>query len=96
MPDLSKTKSYIGFAIKSGKIVYGVDNILKTNRAYVALLDGELAPNSSKKAKAHLESKQIPYFVADLTLYLNKQNCKAIAITDANLSDAIIKQFKES
>lgn len=96
MPDLAKTKSYIGFAIKSGKIVYGVDNILQKRKAYVALLDAVLAENSSKKAIEYLDNKHIPYFVVDLTMYINKQNCKAIAVLDEHLADAIIKQFKES
>ncbi len=96
MPDLAKTKSYIGFAIKSGRIVYGVDNILQKRKAYVALLDAALAENSRKKVIEYLDNKHIPYFVADLTIYMHKQNCKAVAITDEHLADAIIKQFKES
>lgn len=91
-----KTKSYIGFAINAGKIVYGADNILLKRKPGVVLYDITLAENSRTKLTNFLDGRQIPYFSTDLTIYLNKQNCKAIAITEKHLAEAIIKQFKES
>ena len=90
MQDISKIKSYVGFAIKSGKIVYGVDNIIKYSPKYV-FIDEFLAPNSKKKLINFLENKDIKYIVIEISQIIQNENCKAFGLLDNNLIKAIKK-----
>lgn len=51
--DIKKIKSYLGFAIKSGDIVYGVDNILK-NKCCLVIYSENLSENSINKLKNYI------------------------------------------
>ncbi len=88
-----KLATYLGFAIKSRNIVYGVDNI-ESNAARICmvLIDDTLATNSLNKLKnIALKSNIKLYRVVDTTLdmLLNSNNCKAIGLTSVGLANAI-------
>ena len=86
----SKTETYIGFAIKKGSAVFGVDAIVRyRKKVYLLLYTESLSPNSLKAMESAAEKigcklMQIP----DYQL-LKMRNCKAIAICDKQLADAI-------
>lgn len=85
--------SYIGFAVKSGKILYGIDNItLSRKRKYVMVICRSASENLVDKATAYSEKNGVPLITAELPLeeLVNKSNCKLIAILDANLAKAVI------
>ena len=85
---MNKINSYIGFAIKSRKVVYGADNILKSNACKLIIVSRALAQNTLQK----LHSKSIKIITLPETDYsmLNLRGL-AVGITDTSLADAIIK-----
>lgn len=90
----SKAETYIGFSIKSGKIVWGLDNVL-TCRAKLKLVIAcsSLGENSLKKLLTYTTAKGIKVLrLVDRHLddIVNKSNCKVIGLTDVHLAQAVI------
>ena len=90
---IDKFRTYIGFAIKSKSIVYGVDNI-ESNLAKVCMviIDKSLSDNSLNKLQNVVSKANIKIFTIDnITLdeLLHTSNCKAIGLTSVNLASAI-------
>lgn len=95
MQNISKIRSYIGFSIKAGKAIFGVDNII-LKRSKLILMDTTLSETSKRKLMNYLVKSRIECIELDLSEIVPKDNCKAIALTDKNLIDAIKKAMKES
>lgn len=92
-----KIKTYIGFAVKSGKIIFGTDNLLEQRKhPKIILIDPTLSDNSREKLIRHAERKGIFTAVTTLDEYLPGRNCKAVGITETNLAEAVKKELKES
>lgn len=94
MINLQKISSYIGFAARARKIVYGADNIINKKRVPVVLVSDLLAENTMKKLGCYAEKANAQLVVLEgnaLENILKKQNCKAIAVLDKDLADAIIE-----
>ncbi len=88
MADIS---AYLGFAVRSGKIVYGIDNIIKcSKRMYALVVCGTASENLADKARLFSQRRHIPMIVTETALedILHKRNCKAIALLDYNLAKA--------
>ncbi|NLZ25776.1 MAG: hypothetical protein GX891_04875 [Clostridiales bacterium] len=90
----TKLSSYLGFAQKANKIVFGIDNITRKKKPYCLFLVCESASERLiKDIKSYAQDK-IPFYLVDnLSGLLNKNGVKAIAITDKNLAGAIIKEL---
>lgn len=92
-----KIKSYIGFAIKSRCIKYGVDDILKLKTVHLILSSDSLAKSSSEKLLAFANKKNCEHFKLSLNDFLQlfdgNENVKAVAIVDSNLASAIKKNI---
>ncbi|MBQ4557924.1 MAG: hypothetical protein IJA61_00920 [Clostridia bacterium] len=83
----NKLATYLGFAIKSRQLIYGVDNILeKARKVEIIICDEKLSENSLKKV---MNLEKPIYTYPDLDVLLNTTNCKAIAITSKELAKAI-------
>lgn len=95
--NLTKVKSYVGFAVKMGKAARGVDLIISSRcPMLVVLYDDSLSENSLSKLKNYLSKNNVvSYKVAMEEIYPAK-NCKAVGIMDKNLALAIEKSIKES
>ncbi len=94
MQDLQKIISYIGFAARARKIVFGVDSIVKKPRVRVIILSPEAGENTAKQIKAYAEKTSSPIIVlegATLEEILKKNNCKVVAVIDPSLAKAIIE-----
>lgn len=94
--NLSKIKTYIGFAIKSRKIKYGVDDILKLKNAGIILVSESLADSGMKKLEGFAERKSIElkkFSEEDFLDLIQNNSIKATAILDDNLADAIKKNL---
>ena len=52
---INKLSTYVGFAIKSNKIIYGTDNILANKCNNVILASSELSENARKKIESKFE-----------------------------------------
>ncbi len=87
---MDKINSYVGFAIKSNKVVYGADNILKNKKIKLILTSDELSQNTMEK----LQNTKICLLCLPSEQY-NSLNLKglAVGIQDKSLADAIIKLF---
>ena len=89
---LEKLKAYLGFAIKSGKVIYGVDNIeAKANKVAIVIFDDSLSDNSCNKLINIAKRYKLPVYNLDILLdeLLGKNNCKAIGILSKDLAKAI-------
>lgn len=86
-------ESYLGFAVKSGKIIYGIDNLKRSNKKkHLIILSRTAADNLSKKARLYSERYGVPLAEVDsLETLLKKENCKLAALLDENMAKAILK-----
>ena len=90
----NKAETYIGFSIKSGRIIWGLDNILGSRKLpKLIIICSTLKDNSEKKLLTFADGKGIKALkLTDKTLdgIVNKANCKVIGLTDTNLAQAVI------
>lgn len=97
--ELSKIKSYIGFAIKSRNIKFGVDEILKMKHCEIVLFSKSLAKSSTDKLMTYSAKTNSPIFDIDANDFANmfdgNENVKAVAVIDKNLAVAIKKIMTE-
>ena len=90
--ELNKVKSYINFAKRSKSIVFGVDDIIKSNKIKIIVLSGGLADNSKQKIDKISQTKNILKVELDKNLFfelIQNDSIKIFAITDASLAKAI-------
>ena len=87
----SKIETYIGFAIKKGSVVFGCDNIERyRKKVYLLLATKTLSQNSLKVLNGCAERLGCKVVQIDDSEFLSKKNCKALAICDKSLADAIL------
>ena len=90
-----KVNAYIGFAIKSGSIVYGVDNIEK-KKSYAIIYAEGLAEASRKRLEKVATAKNASLkMISDeemLSLF-NNSNIKAFGVKNQSLATAIINSL---
>ena len=98
MNEENKILTYIGFSVKSGNIVYGLDKANEyKGKAYLAIASNTLSERSLRAAVDFAEKKKCPVLksvsrsVEELT---RRKNCKFIALTDKNLSRAILDNVR--
>ena len=95
-PQLIKIKTYVGFAIKSRQIIYGVDDILKRDFKGLVLMSEALAESSSNKLKNHVTyagGQVLSFSAEDFAQIFGNENIKAAAIIDNGLAVAIKKNM---
>jgi len=98
MNDFKKIKSYVGFAIKSGNIIIGGDSVVRRiDKCIVVLIDKSINATTYKNVHKLCDNKKI--FLRDVDNGILEDithitNCRCIAITDNNLANAIISQYK--
>lgn len=90
----TKISSYLGFAIKSNSIIYGLDNLKVYNKKLYLILLCHTA-NDSTIQFAISKSKLLPSCCVGITNdtlndLLNADNCKIIGIKNKSLATAII------
>lgn len=93
---ISKIKTYIGFAIKSREIKYGVDDIIKMRNPKLILASDTLGESSLAKLKKFAQTKELKVILLGLEVFselMQSENIKAFAIENENLADAINKNL---
>ena len=89
-----KCNSYIHFAAKANKIVWGIDMIKSSKLIpYVIIYDKTLGANAQKQMKHYAEDYQVELIEVEenyLNDLLKRNNVKIIGITDESLSSAIL------
>ena len=96
----SKIKSYIGFAVRAGDVVFGLDNIISSrNRVRVIIVDSELGTASRRKLSNYLSHNAIDVIeLGDISLgrdILRRDNTKVIGVLNESLASAIIREAGE-
>ena len=92
---IEKVSAYLGFCLRAGKIIFGVDDIeTHKKKIYLLLVDGGLAENSLKRLKKANERFSSPLLTVEeglLGSLLHRPAVKAAAIKDSNLAKAILQ-----
>lgn len=90
----SKIETYIGFAIKKGSVVFGCDNIKVSKKHMHALLyTPTLSQNSLSVLTDVAHKTHCPLAQIEELDTLSKRNCKALAICDKSLANAILENL---
>ena len=87
-----KLIAYLGFANKSGSIIYGVDNIeAKASKVKIVIYDDRLSDNSLNKLNNVVKRYNILVYNSNHSIdeLLGKNNCKAVGITSNDFARAI-------
>lgn len=92
---MDKIETYIGFSIRKGAAVFGVDCICTyRKKMYLVAVTETLAPKSKANVVRYATERGIPVVtVADYET-LAKRNCKAVGICDKSLAEAIVANVK--
>lgn len=86
----SKIETYIGFAIKKGAVVFGCDSIKRYKKKVHLLLATEsLSANSLETLIVCAANFRCNLLKIEDYDTLIKRNCKALAICDKSLAEAI-------
>ena len=96
LANINKLKSYLGFALKSKSIIFGIDNIVKAKQIKLVLISNKITETGKNKVLNLCEKKNLKYTIIDGMLFdeiIQNSGIKIVAITDKNLSDAIIKEL---
>ena len=93
---MEKIKAYVGFAKKSRSIVYGVDDIVRSQASKIIVVSQSLGKSSLNQVKKFAESKNIELFVIyeSTMTAITSENVKAFSITDVGLASACAKILK--
>ena len=89
--NINKIKTYVGFAIKSKAIVYGLDQIKEKKVKVIFFVDS--MSNSSKQSLVKVAQKnECPHFeikTEEMLELVNSEKIKALAILNQDLAKAI-------
>jgi ribosomal protein L7Ae-like RNA K-turn-binding protein len=92
----NKAKTYLGFAIKSRAVKFGVDDICKCKKVELILVSDSLMESSFNKITKFSMQNNIDLLKIGLEKFedlLDNKSVKAVAILDKNLALAIKKEF---
>jgi hypothetical protein len=89
--------SYLGFAIKSGAAVFGLDKIKNTKaRIGLIILDASMSEKSKKEILFVAENKGVRTAIfEDIAEILPIKGVKVVAVTNGNLAERIWECYKE-
>ena len=95
---VDKVKTYLGFAIRSGKVIFGVDKLFDSKKkVQLILICSTQNEKVTNKVVRYAKNENIPYIkLKDLVLgeMVSRDNCKVIGILDINLAQAVKNEFQ--
>ncbi len=90
----NKIATYLGFCIRAGKIIFGVDRLEKQKKGvHLLLIDGGVGKNSLKPTLLAKERLNCPLIMTEAGVLgetLHRPAVKVAAITDEHLASAIL------
>lgn len=93
----NKVASYVGFALRSGGVVLGVDNIRTAKGIELILTDPALSSNSLKRVEAYAQREGITAVcVGNLSEICKKVAVKALGIKNKELAKAILNTIQSN
>lgn len=93
---IDKARTYLGFAIKSRSVKYGVDDITKCKKVELILVSDSLQESSFNKITKFSMQNNIDLLKIGLENFenlLDNKSVKAVAILDKNLAAQIKKNL---
>ena len=94
----SKLIAYLGFAIKSGKVIFGYDKLFETKKnPNLVLICSSLNEKNTDKILKFCEDKKIKVIKLEQLLLgdlINRDNCKVLAIADLNFATVICRELE--
>lgn len=85
-----KISAYIGFSVKKGSVVFGLDTVeTYKKKVHLILCSDKLAENSLKRAVVEGQKRNCTVATVDGLEETLKRNCKVLAICDKQLAEAI-------
>lgn len=93
----NKIEAYLGFALRAGKLVLGLNSIETVKKGvYCLLLDEGAAKNSYKEARKLKAKFACPLIIIkDLGALIKREGCKLTAVKDSSLAEAILREAGE-
>lgn len=93
-----KIETLTGFAVKSGKLVYGTDRIVGGKRMPLVMICGSASENTQKVIRNFCAETGTDLVITKKPLeeIVYKRNCKAIAFKDRQMADAVKKNINEN
>ncbi|MCR4661368.1 MAG: hypothetical protein K5765_05115 [Clostridia bacterium] len=82
-------EKYVGLAIKSGKVYFGVEKIELSKNTKLIVFSSNISKNSFEKLQKIADIKKIHLVSCDIEKIYPNRNCKAIGIVDTNLCKII-------
>ena len=96
--NINKIRTYLGFAIKSKKIIFGYDNIVTYKKNQILILSSSTVNEKvSAKINSFAERNNIKIIkLKDITCeeLISRENCKIVSVIDESLANAIIKEME--
>ena len=96
---ISKIDCYINFAVRAGKVVWGVDNLERAKKIpLITLYDETLGESSKKQLEKYCLEKKVKSLALPnnyLNMLLKRENVKVLSISDASLAGAILVYCEE-
>ncbi len=92
----SKIKTYLGFAVKKGGVVFGLDNIKKRKSSIcLVLASTEASEKTIKEVEFFCSKNKIPLVLSALPVgeAVGKPGVKIMALTDKNLAEAVMQNI---
>lgn len=90
----SKIETYIGFAIRKGSAVFGCDCIARyRKKMYLIVYTPSLSQNSYSALCETAQKLGVEIHQIEESDILSKRNCKALAVCDKSLAQAIINNL---
>ena len=94
----NKVKSYLGFAIRSGAVVFGSDNLFASKKMVILVLICSTQNDKvTNKVIKFCEDKKIKYIKLENIILgdlCSRDNCKVLGVTDNSLANAIMNEFQ--
>lgn len=91
-----KAESLIGFAVKAGKILYGLDNIKAAHTGiHLIIYSTDASEKTQKEIKYQAKEKGLPLVESQKSIeeIVYKGGIKAVAIKDRQMSRAILNSL---
>lgn len=94
----NKIETYLGFCIKSGKLVRGSGAVEKLKKAELIIADYAASDNSKKLAEKFCKRFCCPlvYFKTGFENAVNRAGCKIAAVCDSSLATAVLGNLNEN
>ena len=97
MPNIEKVKTYVGFAVRSRKILYGADAVTaKIRTVKLVLCQKEINRTAFSRLQNACRENCVAMIITEkdeISQWTHKDRCLCIGITEANLASALINQY---